>query len=158
MEENEDEYLDPKDLPIYQKGEEIYQLVRKIADLIPDDNERLQHTKQFMLEDAAQLMIKVAGATSAGLYDIKMEAAAIIRKSARDLMIQNHSLKMFGFKEVEYFDMVRELIEEYRLLFIEWVDSFDQWDYVIDRWDYSIPQVSDLSTKIQMMICRGVNK
>jgi len=30
--------------------------------------------------------------------------------------------------------MVRDLIEEYRLLFIEWVAGFDKWDYVIDRW------------------------
>lgn len=63
-----------------------------------------------------------------------MEAAAIIRKAARDLMVQNHSLEMFGFKEVHYFQIVRDLIEEYRLLFIDWVAGFDQWDYIIDRW------------------------
>jgi hypothetical protein len=63
-----------------------------------------------------------------------MEAATIIRKAARDLMVQNHALKMFGFKEYRYFDIVRDLIEEYRLLFIDWVAGFDPWDYVIDRW------------------------
>ncbi|HZL08348.1 MAG TPA: hypothetical protein VFC65_00005 [Prolixibacteraceae bacterium] len=26
------------------------------------------------------------------------------------------------------------LIEEYRLLFIDWVAAFDKWDYIIDRW------------------------
>jgi hypothetical protein len=87
-----------------------------------------------MLSDAMQLTVKVAGATGAGLYDIKMEAAAIIRKAARDLMVQNHSLEMFGFEYVEYFDIVRKLIEEYRLLFIDWVAGFDKWDYIIDRW------------------------
>ncbi|HNW57202.1 MAG TPA: hypothetical protein PLR88_09465 [Bacteroidales bacterium] len=30
--------------------------------------------------------------------------------------------------------MVRDLIEEYRLLFIDWVAGFDKWDYIIDRW------------------------
>jgi len=25
-------------------------------------------------------------------------------------------------------------VEEYRLLFIDWVSKFDKWDYVIDRW------------------------
>jgi len=63
-----------------------------------------------------------------------MENAAIIRKSARDLMLQNHSLEMFGFEYVEYYSMVRDLIEEYRLLFIEWVAGFDKWNYIIDRW------------------------
>ena len=66
--------------------------------------------------------------------DLKMEAAAIIRKAARDLMVQNHALEMFGFEEVEYFQIVRDLLEEYRLLFIDWVSKFDPWYYVIDRW------------------------
>jgi len=26
------------------------------------------------------------------------------------------------------------LIEEYRLLFIDWVSKFDKWNYIIDRW------------------------
>ena len=87
-----------------------------------------------MLGDAALLTVKIAGAEAGGLYDLKMENAAIIRKAARDLMVSNHSLEMFGFEEVEYFDMVRDLIEEYRLLFIDWVAGFDQWNYIIDRW------------------------
>jgi len=32
------------------------------------------------------------------------------------------------------FQIVRDLIEEYRLLFIDWVAGFDKWDYIIDRW------------------------
>jgi hypothetical protein len=90
--------------------------------------------KACMLCDAAQLTVKVAGAEAAGLYDLKMENAAIIRKAARDLMVQQHSLDMFGFEYVEYYQIVRDLIEEYRLLFIAWVAGFDKWDYIIDRW------------------------
>jgi hypothetical protein len=130
----EEDRINPKELAIYKKGKEIFDVVHQISELIPDDNEHLQHIKQFMLSDAAQLTVKIGGATRVGLYDLKMEAAAIIRKAARDLMVQNHSLEMFGFKEVHYFQIVRDLIEEYRILFIEWVKSFDQWDYVIDRW------------------------
>jgi hypothetical protein len=88
----------------------------------------------MMLSDAMQLTVKVAGAESAEIYDLKMEAAAIIRKAARDLMVQNHSLEMFDFEYVEYFDIVRKLIEEYRIIFIDWVEGFDKWNYIIDRW------------------------
>jgi hypothetical protein len=49
-------------------------------------------------------------------------------------MVQNHSLDAFGFEYVEYYQIVRDLIEEYRLLFIAWVAGFDKWDYIIDRW------------------------
>jgi hypothetical protein len=129
-----EDIIDPKNLPIYKKGKEIFDTVHQIGELIPEDDNMLQEIKGMMYSDAALLMVKVAGAEGAGLYDLKMEAATIIRKAARDLMVQNHSLKAFGFKEVHYYQVVRDLIEEYRLLYIEWVAGFDKWDYVIDRW------------------------
>jgi len=132
--DEEDDITRPEKLPIYRKGEEILDMVWKIAALIPENDEYLMEIKGCMLSDAAQLTVKVAGAEAAGLYDLKMENAAIIRKAARDLMVQQHSLDMFGFEYVEYYQIVRDLIEEYRLLFIDWVAQFDKWDYIIDRW------------------------
>lgn len=132
--EEEDDIINPEKLPIYLKGKEILDVVFKISGLIPDNDEYLNEVKSCMLNDAALLTVKVAGAEAAGLYDLKMENAAIIRKAARDLMVQQHSLDMFGFKYVEYYQIVRDLIEEYRLLFIDWVAGFDKWDYIIDRW------------------------
>jgi hypothetical protein len=132
--DDEDEIPHPEKLPIYQKGKEIFDMVIKITDLIAENNEYLMEVKSFMLSDAAQLTVKVAGAEAVELYDLKMENAAIIRKAARDLLVQQHSLNMFGFEYVEYYQIVRDLIEEYRLLFIDWVAGFDKWDYIIDRW------------------------
>ncbi len=139
MFDDEDDDIESKrdkvrNLPIYKKGKEISDIVRKIGELIPENNENLQEIKGMMLFDAAQLCVKIAGAEAAGLYDIKMESAAIIRKAAKDIILHYHSLKMFGFKEYEYFKIVRDLVEEYRLLFIEWVAGFDKWNYCIDRW------------------------
>jgi hypothetical protein len=133
MDEEED-IIRPETLPIYKKGQEIFDLVHRITDLIPEDNEYLMFVKSSMLGDAALLTVKVAGAEAAGLYDLKMENAAIIRKAARDLVVSQHSLDDFGFKESEYCEMGRDLVEEYRLLFIDWVAGFDKWDYIIDRW------------------------
>jgi hypothetical protein len=126
--------IDPRELPIYKKGWEIYEVVDRICQLIPEDDEMLGHVKSIILEDAMMLTVKVAGAEAGQLYDIKMEAAALIRKAALNLMVQNHSLEMFGFEHVEYFQIVRNLLDEYRLLFIDWVSKFDRWDYIIDRW------------------------
>lgn len=132
-----------EELPIFKKGKEIFEVVKQIADLIPEDNEQLSFIKGTMLEDAMLLTVKIAGAEATGLYDIKMEAATIIRKAARELMIQNHSLDDFGFEYSEYYQLVRDLIDEYRLLFIDWVNSFDPWDYMIDRWGlFNPPGVS----------------
>ncbi len=134
FDDGDNELIDPTTLPIYKKGKEIFDVVYRISELIPDDMEELQDIKHAMIADAAQLTIKVAGAEAGSLYAIKMEAAAIIRKAANDLMVQKHSLAMFGFEDVVYFQIVRDLIEEYRLLFIDWVAGFDKWNYVIDRW------------------------
>ena len=132
-----------ENLPIYQKGVEIYDLVSKIVDLIPEHNEELQHVKSEILTDALLLMVKVAGAEAAELYDLKMEAAAFIRKAAHNLIVKYHALEMFGFEEVEYYGMVSDLLEEYRLLFIDWVAGFDKTNYVIDRWGlFNPPGVS----------------
>ena len=34
----------------------------------------------------------------------------------------------------EYLDLLRNEVEEFRVLFAEWVKTFDQWNYIIDRW------------------------
>ena len=135
MFEEEDKSIDPTTLPIFKKGEEIQDIVFKIADLI-DDNEDspLANIKAMMIADSGMLTVKVGGAVAGELYDIKMEAATYIRRAAHDLVSHSHSLEMFGFKYTEYFEIVRKLVEEYRLLFIDWVASFDKWNYIIDRW------------------------
>jgi hypothetical protein len=132
--DEDDDEMKLEDLPIYKKGKEIFDVVNEIGKLIPEEDKHLQMIKAFMIEDAAQLVVKVSGAQRMCLYDLKMESAAIIRKAARDLVVQHNALEMFGFKDAHYFDIVRDLVEEYRLLFIDWVASFDPWDYVIDRW------------------------
>ncbi|TRX48809.1 hypothetical protein FNH22_28395 [Fulvivirga sp. M361] len=149
MFDDEDDYSKPEQLPIYKKGREIFDIVKTLTDLIPDDNEHLLTTKGFMLEDAANLTVKVAGAEGADLFDIRMEAATIIRKSARDLIVQLNSLDMFGFEEVQYFDLLRREVEEYRLLFIEWVSGFDKWNYVVDRWGlFNPPGISPFDADV----------
>lgn len=121
-------------MPLYLKGEEIRDVVRQIADLITDDDGYLAHVKQFMLEDSRTLCVKIAGAEGGDLYDIRMECAAFIRKAANDLMVQSHTLEMFGFEHANYYTLVRKLIEEYRVLFVAWVAGFDKWNYIPDPW------------------------
>lgn len=121
-------------LPLFLKGKEILDVITDILALIEEDNEHLDIIKQFILEDAYMLTAKIASAEGGDLYDLRMENAAIIRKAARDLMVQNQSLEMFGFEHVEYYSIVRDLIEEYRLLFIDWVAGFDKSNYIVDRW------------------------
>lgn len=135
---DEDEFISSRkkieNLPVYVKAREIYHTVRQITDLIPDEDEFLSEIKAIILEDAMIIPAKIAGAEGGDLYDIRMENAAIIRKAANDLKIQNHNLEMFGFEHVDYYKIVRKQIDEFRLLFIDWVAGFDKTNYIVDRW------------------------
>lgn len=125
---------DPTKLPVYQKGQEIYEITSKIIDLIQDNDPVLGHIKGMMLKDAAMLTVKVSGAEAGDLYDIRMENAAIIRKAARELSTHCTSLEMFGFKDTQYLVLIREALEVYKVHFRKWVQSFDPWNYVLDDW------------------------
>lgn len=120
--------------PIQQKAQEIYSTLKTILDLVPENNEHLFSLKHQLLGDAMLILAKLAGANAVKLYDIKMENATLIRKAARDLMVSYHSLKMFGFEEAEYYHLVRRQIEEFRLLFIDWVAGFNQNHFITDNW------------------------
>ena len=138
MFDDDDDYESTADkvekMPIYQKGREIVDLVRNIADLIDDENSELGFTKGLMLEDAYMLTAKIVNAEGGDMYAIRMENAAIIRRAGNNLKLHIHTLKMFGFEHTEYYMMVRQMVEEYRVLFIDWVASFDKTNYFIDDW------------------------
>ena len=133
FEDDDDEMEDYHKLPIFKKGREILELTEKVISLIPEKDEFNEY-RQWMMQDAMTLSVKVTGAEAGGMYDIKMECAAFIRKAARDLQVNCTGLKIMGFKETDYLDVIRNEIEEYRLLFIDWINSFDPWDYAVDRW------------------------
>lgn len=146
MLEEDDDHESYQNLPIFKKGIEILELTEKVISLIPDDEEMLSHYKEWMMEDASILSVKVAGAEGADLYDIKMENATLIRKAARDLMVHCTGLRISGFKQTDYLEVIRNEIEEYRLLFIDWIATFDPWNYVIDRWGLFNPPGIDADT------------
>lgn len=139
-----------KQLPVYKKSEEILTLVRSLLkgatseDLEKHEdedeeteeflNEMFETNKEYMMSNALIIPAKIAGAEGADLYDLRMENATIIRKAARELLTDATGLQLTGFKDVEYLDLLRLEIDEFRVLFAEWVKTFDQGNYIIDRW------------------------
>ncbi len=119
---------------IAKKVEEIFQTITSITNLIPEDDEILQDIKFQILENILILKIKLYSAERMQFWDMKMENAAIIRKNARELMVQYYNLKAFGFDEAHYYKMVRTQLEEFKILFRAWVATFNEKHFIVDEW------------------------
>jgi hypothetical protein len=130
-----------ENLPIYKKAEHIFQLVESLVSILPEDDEYFNETKHFMTGDAMFICAKIMGAEGGDLYCIRMQNAALIRKAAMDLYVHVGGLRMFdNFKDKNYIPLIRQEIEEFRLLFIEWVASFDTSNYIWDEWELFNPK------------------
>jgi hypothetical protein len=121
-------------MPVYQKARQILQLVEAIAVLVDKDNFLQKETIQHMMGQAHLIPAKIAGAEGAGLYDIKMQNAALIRQAALDITTFRHTLDMEGYPHKEYLDLIPYEMEEFRILFVDWVSAFDPWDSITDPW------------------------
>jgi hypothetical protein len=130
-----------KNLSIYQKAELLYQLVESLVASLPEDDEYIQATKELMRADAMMLPAKIAGAESGDLYSIRMQNAAIIREHAMSLYVQVGGLRFQeSYKDLEYVKHIRKEIDEFRLLFIDWVNGFDTSNHIWDDWGLFNPQ------------------
>jgi len=132
-------------LPVYQKSVDILEMVETFVEILPDDIEELEFITSGMIENAYLIPSKIVGAEAGDLYDIRMENATLIRLYARELQIAVHSFKLFQIElsQIEYYQLIRNEIEEFRVLFVEWVKTFDSNNYVFDRWGLFNPPGAD---------------
>lgn len=129
-----------ENLVIYHKAMNLCKLVDSILLVIPEDDEFLQATKGIMMEDAMMMAAKIAGAEGGDLYSIRMQNAAIIRYHAMNLYTHVGSLRFHeGFKDVEYVTLIRQELDDFKALFIEWVESFDKTNHIWDDWQLFNP-------------------
>ncbi|MCW2120121.1 hypothetical protein [Flavobacterium sp. 7A] len=129
------------ELSIYKKAEVLFQLVESLVAILPDNDDLVEATKDFMLASAMILPAKIAGAEGASLYSVKMQNAAIIREHAMSLYVQVGSLRFKeNFKDIEYVLLIRRELDEFRMMFIDWVSHFDIESYVWDDWEFFNPK------------------
>ena len=134
-------YEQIQQLPIYQKAELLFQLVESLAASLPENNELLQSMKEIMCADAMMLPAKIAGAEAGNIYSIRMQNAAIIRYHALSLYTQVGGLSLYDESiDTSFTNLLRTEIENFRLLFIDWVASFDKSNYIWDDWELFNPK------------------
>lgn len=125
-------------LPIYKKAMEIYDLTRAITEAI-DTEEDMFDARSLMLSNATLIPAKIAGAEGGELYSLRMENAVLIKLAACELKVQTNLLRMNNLSDEQYIMLLRNEMDNFKPLFIDWVRSFDPFDDINDGWLYITP-------------------
>src|SRR4051812_48583068 len=96
------------------------------------NNEYLDDQKEILLGDAYEVAAKIRS-SEVGLYIIRMENAAIIRKNAQFIKISTNNFMEDDLMEAEHRLIIRQEIDTFRELFKQWVASFEKDEYE-DEW------------------------
>jgi len=130
-------------LPVYQKAQELFDLAEVIADSLKED-EMKEHLAAQMWTNAALVQAKIAGAEGGGLYSLRMQNAVLIKLAVQDMFNAVSFASMVEINEEDYVDLMRDKVDEFRLVFNEWVRGFDKTYDIPDNWairfDTSTPE------------------
>jgi hypothetical protein len=124
--------------PLKMKGMEIYKLTNALVGSL--DEARAELYGSLMMESAMIIPAKFSGAEGVNDYILKMENATIMKIHARSL---NSMTTNWPWKERmprNTYSCLRDAIEEYKEMFVEWVKGFasaekrddDGWGLFID--------------------------
>lgn len=96
------------------------------------NKEFLEEQKQGILNDAYEVAAKIRS-SEVGMYIIRMENAAIIRKYAQCIKISTNGYLEDNLMDPEHRLVIRQEIDAFRELFRQWVASFEKDEYE-DEW------------------------
>ena len=120
-------------MPIYQKALQIVELATMLTNAFDERKDQLNIADQ-MLGNAHVIPAKIAGAEAGDLYTLRMENATIIKIAARELMVQTALCKHMKLANNAYLQLLRDEIEQFRVLYLSWVRGFDKTHDAQDEW------------------------
>lgn len=124
---------------MYQQWNQVIIVLKAAFDSLKEPGENSLFSKDHLdqhiamiLGDAHEVFIKIRS-SEAGLYIIRMENAAIIRKNAQFIKISTNGFIEDDLMEDQYRMVIRNEIDIFRDLFKQWVATFEKDDYE-DEW------------------------
>ncbi len=127
------------ELPIYKKAEEIYQLVQSMTSFVEDypfeinypiDQEIVDDSIKSMKEKSHEIkMLIMYTCHDDRQYHEAMEYAMVIKYYVNEVVCDVNCLENTGLKESEFVDVFHETLEEFRVLFKEWITTFPKFRY-----------------------------
>jgi len=136
-----------RQLPVFKKAEEIYELADAIAESLKEDD-KTEHLAGEIIGNAMIIQAKIAGAEGGGLYSLRMQNAVLIKCAAHDMMNAVICTEMFGLNNEDYVQLMRNKVDEFRVEFVGWIRGFDKSYDIPDNWairfDASTPEQEEM--------------
>jgi four helix bundle protein len=120
-------------LPLYCKAMSIVEITTMLTQIFDADSDELELAKQIQA-NAHLIPAKIAGAEAGDLYSIRMENAVVIKIAAKEMLSQLTLCKHLKLANNDYIHLLKEEIEQFRILFIQWVVNFDKSNDAKDDW------------------------
>ena len=134
-------------LPVYKKSQELFDLVDVISEALKEDEMKESLAVQ-MCSNAALIQAKIAGAEGGGLYSLRMQNAVLIKLAIQDMFNAVSFASIVEINEEDYVQLMRDKVEEFRVVFVEWIRGFDKSYDIPDNWairfDTSTPEQEKL--------------
>ncbi len=118
--------------PLMRKAKDIIGLTHALVGSL--DEARKELYGGLMMKDARVMRTEFAKAEALEDYVAKMENATIMKVHAKSLRAMTFQLGVESTHAEEHLQLLRDAIEEYRKLFIEWVQGFDPSKKRDDGW------------------------
>ncbi len=122
-----------RQLPIYKKAGEIIQTTSALIESF-EEKDLADPIKGLMIENAMTMQAKIVNAEAGDFYSHRMDNAVLIKLAARELRSQTYLCEAMELTCRDYLNILREEIEEFRVLYLSWVKSFDVANDIKDEW------------------------
>jgi hypothetical protein len=109
--------------PLAIQAEEVYHVVTTMLETVPNEERSIYEGP--MLESCMIIPAKIAGAMGSGSWLLSMQNAAIIRQHAEYLLTSTSGLKYEENVDQRYVQLLREEMQKFRALFVEWVKEIN---------------------------------
>lgn len=120
-------------LPIVKKAKDLFVTINAFVETFSDDKDTLD-LKSSLFNNVAIINAKISGAEAGDLYSIRMENAVLIKVNAVDIKTTAYTLEIMEIGDADYIDIIKNEVDEFRKIFVEWVATFDRNNNMGDEW------------------------
>lgn len=121
--------------PIYKKSLEMMEIALALCESI-DESKDVMELKPLIAQNAYFIPPKISTANAVNHYGDQMECAVLIRRAAREIQSATAALRVENLSKPDYIEVLRDHINDFRLLLKEWVVTFDP--STLEEWEWSL--------------------